>query len=215
MEKRVVEDIRKKLKDWKNPSKNSKTNEEIHKMIVEFFEQTKDNNEEFLKQFASELLPSIEEKLAKEPEEWLREVKDHFEVEDHPDNGTLKVDIENFLREAKKKKYKGFFEDLELNGLLKKADEAFQRDDDLHHLQNLTLLDENSNKKIGNLIFSRKQGKIRKIDEQQRLVPTCTREVFNKVFSADDDTDKNRSFFYKKKIGKVISKLSEGVWKSI
>ncbi|WP_104639953.1 DUF262 domain-containing protein [Helicobacter bizzozeronii] len=193
MKNRVVEETRKKLKGWKNPSKNSKTNEEIHRMIVEFFEQTKDDNEKFLKQFASELLPSIEEKLAKEPEEWLREVKDHLEVEDHLDDGELKTGIEKFLKAIKNK---SFFELLESEGLLKKADEAFQRDEDLHRLQNLTLLDENSNKKIGNLIFTRKQDKIRKIDDQQKLIPICTREVFNKVFSAD--TDKNKRFFTKK-----------------
>ncbi|WP_163555312.1 DUF1524 domain-containing protein [Helicobacter suis] len=62
-------------------------------------------------------------------------------------------------------------------------------------MQNLTLLDKRSNSAIGNLIFKKKQEKIRELDDQKRLIPICTREVFRKVFSENEN--KNSPIFTK------------------
>ncbi len=105
--------------------------------------------------------------------EWLEEVQKHDEK--------LNKDIKSALGFSK-----NFFKNLVKIGLLKAIDENFKENDFLHRLQNLTLLDEKSNSAIGNLIFSKKQQKIKELDDQKRLIPICTRQVFAKVFSNEN-----------------------------
>ncbi|RDU69684.1 DUF262 domain-containing protein [Helicobacter cholecystus] len=67
--------------------------------------------------------------------------------------------------------------------LFRSIDENFKDDDTLHTIQNLTLLDKESNSQIGNQIFSQKRKAIQKLGEQDKLIPIATRKVFEKVFS--------------------------------
>ncbi len=69
--------------------------------------------------------------------------------------------------------------------LFDKIDENFKDNADLHTIQNLTLLDKDSNSKIGNQIFSKKRLAIQKLGEQDKLIPIATKKVFEKVFSKD------------------------------
>ncbi|WP_121757115.1 DUF262 domain-containing protein [Helicobacter felis] len=117
----------------------------------------------------------IQESLQKKIVAWLKEVEDHLE------EGMLKKEIRSFLEELPS--LENFSKHLEKRGLLKKIDEAFLEDGKLHLLQNLTLLDKSSNSALGNLIFSKKQEKIRELDDQQKLIPIGTRMVFFKEFS--------------------------------
>uniref|UniRef100_UPI00249121EE GmrSD restriction endonuclease domain-containing protein n=1 Tax=Helicobacter suis TaxID=104628 RepID=UPI00249121EE len=115
---------------------------------------------------------------------WVEEVQKHLEDE------KLNKDIKSALGFSK-----NFFKNLVRVGLLKAMDENFKENDFLHRLQNLTLLDKRSNSAIGNLIFSEKQQKIKELDDQKRLIPICTREVFRKVFSENEN--KNSPIFTK------------------
>lgn len=67
--------------------------------------------------------------------------------------------------------------------LFDKINDNFKNDDTLHTIQNLTLLDKESNSQIGNQIFSQKRKAIQKLGEQDKLIPIATRKVFEKVFS--------------------------------
>ncbi|WP_104640246.1 DUF262 domain-containing protein [Helicobacter suis] len=122
--------------------------------------------------------------FVKKIREWLEEVQKHLEDE------KLNKDIKSALGFSK-----NFFKNLVRVGLLKAMDENFKENDFLHRLQNLTLLDKRSNSAIGNLIFSEKQQKIKELDDQKRLIPICTREVFRKVFSENEN--KNSPIFTK------------------
>ncbi|WP_104707364.1 DUF262 domain-containing protein [Helicobacter ailurogastricus] len=123
------------------------------------------------KDLEGEIQESLKEKIVA----WLKEVEDHLE------EGALKEEIRSFLEELPS--LENFSKHLEKRGLLKKIDEAFLGDGELHLLQNLTLLDKSSNSALGNLIFSKKQEKIRELDDQQKLIPIGTRMVFLKEFS--------------------------------
>ncbi|BEG57272.1 hypothetical protein NHP21005_09600 [Helicobacter sp. NHP21005] len=146
--------------------------------------------EEFLKQFRINLFPNINQEFIQQTKEWLDDVKEHL------GDGKLSETIKKFM--DKKREDKDFFRDLEGEGLLTKIDENFQDDGELHRLQNLALLDENSNKQIGNLMFRRKQTKIREILEKEprRFFLICTLEVFEKKFSKNNE-NKNKSIFMK------------------
>lgn len=67
--------------------------------------------------------------------------------------------------------------------LFNKIDENFKNSEDLHKIQNLTLLDKASNSSMGNDIFSKKRKRIQKLGEEDKLIPICTKKVFEKVFS--------------------------------
>lgn len=67
--------------------------------------------------------------------------------------------------------------------LFNKIDESFKNDEYLHKIQNLTLLDKDSNRRIGNHIFSQKRKEIQELGEKDKLIPICTKKVFEKVFS--------------------------------
>ncbi|WP_104637681.1 DUF262 domain-containing protein, partial [Helicobacter felis] len=123
------------------------------------------------KDLEGEIQESLKEKIVA----WLKEVEDHLE------EGALKEEIKKFLK--KPPSLENFSKNLERRGLLKKIDEAFLEDGELHLLQNLTLLDKSSNSAMGNLIFINKQEKIRELDDQQKLIPIGTRMVFLKEFS--------------------------------
>lgn len=118
---------------------------------------------------------------------WLREVLEYIEEEDEK----LKVEIEEAIKNIEKEA----IEDSKLKQLYKKIDENFETTNDLHCISNLTLLDKRSNSKIGNQIFSKKRKEIRKLKEEDKLIPIATEKVFDKVFSHEKD---NPDIFTKK-----------------
>ena len=113
---------------------------------------------------------SIESKNNDDIIKWLEQVLLHIDEND----ALLKQEIEQ-------SKEKREFEE----ELFDKINESFKNNETLHRIQNLTLLDKESNSKIGNQIFSRKRKEIQKLGEQDKLIPIATKKVFEKVFSTD------------------------------
>ncbi|MBS4281461.1 DUF262 domain-containing protein [Campylobacter vulpis] len=113
---------------------------------------------------------SIESKNNDDIIKWLEQVLLHID-----ENDTL------LKQEIEQSKEKGKFEE----ELFDKINESFKNNEALHKIQNLTLLDKESNSKIGNQIFSRKRKEIQKLGEQDKLIPIATKKVFEKVFSTD------------------------------
>lgn len=56
---------------------------------------------------------------------------------------------------------------------------------ELHRIDNLALLDGNTNSKIGNDFFDVKRQKIVELDRTGAFIPVCTRNVFLKYYSSD------------------------------
>ncbi|CRF47148.1 DUF262 domain-containing protein [Helicobacter heilmannii] len=132
-------------------------------------------------------LEHLDEAKQQEIIDWLKEIRKHL------DEGKLKTNIDNFFK--KPPSLEKFARTLEKRRLLDDIDDAFLADEDLHGLQNLTLLDKNSNSALGNLIFKNKQAAIAKLDDEQKLIPIGTREVFRKEFSKEK---RETSIFTKK-----------------
>nr|WP_104695713.1 DUF262 domain-containing protein [Helicobacter salomonis] len=118
-----------------------------------------------------------DQRQAKEKEEeikeWLKEVQKYLE------NDLLYRKISTSLKKTGEK----FFQYLGSQNLLGMIDKDFSDHRSLHRLQNLTLLDVESNSAIGNLIFSHKRKEIEKRKHQDKLIPICTQKVFEKAFS--------------------------------
>ncbi|ETD26837.1 DUF262 domain-containing protein [Helicobacter canis] len=113
---------------------------------------------------------SIESKNNDDIIKWLEQVLLHIDEND----ALLKQEIE---QSKEKREFK--------EELFDKINESFKNNETLHRIQNLTLLDKESNSKIGNQIFSRKRKEIQKLGEQDKLIPIATKKVFEKVFSTD------------------------------
>lgn len=113
---------------------------------------------------------AIKNKNNEEIAKWLEEVLQYIQNEE------LKKQIKKSLSKHNFKEK--LFGDI---------DEDFINDDILHKIQNLTLLDKDSNSKIGNHIFSQKRRKIKELADQDKLIPICTEKVFEKVFSTQKD----------------------------
>ncbi len=171
IKKESIEKIRTQLKELIK-SRDGRVSNELKEKIKGFLEKTEKGD--WFYQFKS-LFLQIEEEFVQKTKDWLEQVQKHLEDKDKP----LKTEITRSLDE----KDQDFFSYIETQRLLKRIDEAYTGDDSLHTLQNLTLLDKRSNSAIGNLIFDKKQQKIQELADQKRLIPICTREVFNKVFS--------------------------------
>ena len=73
-------------------------------------------------------------------------------------------------------------------------DNYFKDKDSLNGIGNLCLLDKQSNIRIGNMIFSNKRKEIEQLGQQGKLIPICTKLVFEKFFSNDI---KNKDYFLK------------------
>ncbi len=174
IKKESIEKIATQLKELIK-SKEGRVSNELKKEIKEFLEKLKKTEEKDLFSLFRSLFLKIEKELVQKTKGWLEQVQKHLEDKDKP----LKAEIEGSLN----KKDQDFFHIIETQRLLKRINEAYTGDDSLHTLQNLTLLDKRSNSAIGNLIFNKKQQKIQELDDQKRLIPICTREVFKKVFS--------------------------------
>lgn len=97
---------------------------------------------------------------------WLNETKRYIEDEN------LKDEITNCISQG------NFYDEL-----FEKIDEEFKNNGEMHKLSNLTLLDMESNAKIGNKIFSQKAVEIQNLAQQDRLIPIATKKVFEKAFS--------------------------------
>ncbi|MWV62633.1 DUF262 domain-containing protein [Helicobacter saguini] len=131
-------------------------------------------------------------KNLQEIQEWLKEVKTYIDSQDD-----LIKSIDKILN------LKEFKNEKEINELFKKIDENFEINENLHKLQNLTLLDKASNAKIGNDIFSKKRKAIQILDEQDKLIPIATKKVFEKIWSSKKDnpdvfTDRDQEEYLKK-----------------
>ncbi|WP_104759703.1 DUF262 domain-containing protein [Helicobacter bizzozeronii] len=124
---------------------------------------------------------------------WLEEVQKYLE------NKPLYKKIAISL----KKTGEAFFKYLGSQNLLGLIDRDFIDHQTLHNLQNLTLLDKESNSAIGNLIFSHKRKKIEQRRHQDKLIPICTQKVFEKAFSTQGSnpdvftTDDQEAYFGK------------------
>lgn len=121
--------------------------------------------------------------------EWLKELL--LYVEDEP----LCRDIERSIEQKKFNKE-----------LFEKIDDNFKNNEALHTIQNLTLLDKESNSKIGNQIFSQKRKAIQKLAEEDKLIPIATRKVFEKVFS---ENKSNPDVFERKDQEDYLSSIKE------
>lgn len=125
---------------------------------------------------------SIKEAIKKKDNEsitkWLKEVLHYIDKDD-----LLRKEIEQSIKEQEFKEE-----------LFNQIDENF-KSDNLNTIQNLTLLDKDSNSKIGNKIFSQKRKAIYELGEQDKLIPIATKKVFEKVFS---ENKSNPDVFEKK-----------------
>lgn len=97
--------------------------------------------------------------------EWLDESKKYIE------NKELQREIDKFLEQIQVDKS---------SALLNKIDEDFKNSDSLHSVGNISLLDRDSNAKLGNLIFSKKRKEIEQLGKEDKLIPILTEKVFNK-----------------------------------
>lgn len=115
--------------------------------------------------------------------EWLEESKKYIESKE------LQKEITEFLNAIdsdKIDKSKG-----KLPNLLNKIDEDFKNSDSLHSIGNLSLLDRDSNAKLGNLIFSKKRKEIEQLGKEDKLIPILTEKVFDKSIGDLDISNKN------------------------
>ena len=115
--------------------------------------------------------------------EWLEESKKYIESKE------LQKEITEFLNaldSSKIDKSKG-----KLPNLLDKIDEDFKNSDSLHSIGNLSLLDRDSNAKLGNLIFSKKRKEIEQLGKEDKLIPILTEKVFDKSIGDLDISNKN------------------------
>lgn len=111
--------------------------------------------------------------------EWLEETLNYIE------DKTLKEKIQQKKKEeySDSEDWKDFFNEI---------NENFKTNETLHTIQNLTLLDKNSNSKVGKYIFSKKRELIKEIrKERGKLIPICTEKVFEKDFSKKDTSHPN------------------------
>lgn len=106
--------------------------------------------------------------------EWLNEVQEYIDDED------LKQKIESSIKESKFTKE-----------LFENIDKNFKDDESLNSISNLTLLDKDSNSRLGNLIFSKKRKEIEKLATQDKLIPIMTRKVFDKSIEGLDNSHKD------------------------
>lgn len=105
--------------------------------------------------------------------------KDNESITQWLEETLLYIDYDMLKQEIKQSIKESNFTD----ELFDKINDNFKNDDTLHTIQNLTLLDKESNSQIGNQIFSQKRKAIQKLGEQDKLIPIATRKVFEKVFS--------------------------------
>ncbi len=121
---------------------------------------------------------------------WLKEVSEYCDE--------LKPKIEELI--TKKNPYNEKIFD-EINNY-------FKDEDSLNGIGNLCLLDKQSNSEIGNKIFSKKRKDIERLGQQGKLIPICTKLVFEKFFS---DNVGNKNYFLKEDreyyIKAIIEKL--------
>lgn len=144
---------------------------------------------------------SIKTQIAKKQNDeiiaWLNEVLRYIDDKD------LKNDIEWCI--SNKDFDRDFFD---------KIDDYFKNEDSLQSIGNLSLLDKESNSKIGNKIFSKKRLEIQNLAANDKLVPICTEKVFEKVFSKKDNQQKdifskNDRQDYLDEIEKYLAKYKE------
>ncbi|WP_240451791.1 hypothetical protein [Helicobacter sp. L8] len=133
-------------------------------------------------QKSQSVYPTKEMPQTKENEDkikdWIKEVLKYLK------NIQLKKKIDLSLKRVGK----DFFNYLGNHKLLGRIDADFTDRLELHHVQNLTLLDKQTNQAIGNLIFKYKCKQIEKRKNQDKLIPICTQKVFEKAFSQNTDT---------------------------
>lgn len=121
---------------------------------------------------------------------WLKEVSEYCRE--------LKPKIDKLI--TKKNSYN--------EKIFDEIDNYFKDKDSLNGIGNLCLLDKQSNIRIGNMIFSNKRKEIEQLGQQGKLIPICTKLVFEKFFSNDI---KNKDYFLKEDredyIESIVKKL--------
>ncbi|MGX3011479.1 DUF262 domain-containing protein [Helicobacter sp. 23-1044] len=113
--------------------------------------------------------------------EWLKETQGYIE------NKELKKEISAFVATLES----NAINKKKLEKLLKDIDEDFKNSDSLHNIGNLSLLDKDSNAKLGNLIFSKKREKIEQLGKEDKLIPILTQKVFDKSLGNLDSSHKH------------------------
>lgn len=113
--------------------------------------------------------------------EWLQETQRYIE------NKELQKEINAFVATLES----SAINKKKLEKLLNDIDEDFKSSDCLHSVGNLSLLDKDSNTKLGNLIFSKKREKIEQLGKEDKLIPILTQKVFDKSLGNLDFSHKN------------------------
>ena len=67
----------------------------------------------------------------------------------------------------------------ELEELTEYLDQYFNLMEDMHFIENITLLDKRNNSRVGNLSYRHKQEIIRKQYYDHNFIPKSTKEIFN------------------------------------
>lgn len=119
---------------------------------------------------------------------WLKEVSEYCRE--------LKPKIDKLI--TKKNSYN--------EKIFDEIDNYFKDKDSLNGIGNLCLLDKQSNIRIGNMIFSNKRKEIEQLGQQGKLIPICTKLVFEKFFSNDI---KNKDYFLKEDREDYIESIVE------
>lgn len=124
--------------------------------------------------------------------------------------------VERLLNQLKvkaetKEKQLGDNEAKEFEKCVKAVFEIF-KDDELHTIGNLTLLSKSENISLSNAIFAMKQYRIKELEQQGRFIPLCTRNVFLKYYTQEQNI--SQALFWSKKDSKdyqkaIIDKIQE------
>jgi hypothetical protein len=136
---------------------------------------------------------------------WLEGVKQCYE--DTHEKASLRGRIEEVIasRPFNKQGFNEIYDEI-----IKVSGEAESSEAD-HRLENLTLLDQGTNRSYKNAVFPVKRHRILSLDKSGIFVPLCTRNVFLKCYSADldkmeqwRDVDKSA---YRKQVLDVLCKF--------
>jgi hypothetical protein len=114
---------------------------------------------------------------------WLENCLGYLQSQDFDDD--LCAEIERFMALTQVEAT-----DEQFDPLYEKLLQRFQEDREgeaVHHIGNLTLLDERTNRSYKNAVFAIKRHRLLELDQHGTFVPLCTRNVFLKCYSPQVD----------------------------
>ena len=118
--------------------------------------------------------------------EWLEAYKNYFQVQ--KSNNDLVTKIDNYIESSNLDNVDEF--DTIFDDILKYFGEfetEEDKDETIHKISNLALLDLSTNRSLKNAVFAIKRHKVLSLDQQGKYVPLCTRNVFLKCYSSNVD----------------------------